>query len=220
MPRGLFITGTDTGVGKTAVAAALLHRYRESATLRYWKPIQTGIEQDDDTREVGRLTHAGPAELRVDGVRLSRPISPHAAAHASGSRIEVASLLDTVRASQESVGWIVEGAGGVLVPINERETMADLIVALAMPAVVAARTALGTINHTLLTLEALRRRSVAVAGIVLVGVPDPIAREAIETYGMAPVVGEMPHFDPLTCEALASWARVGLDPDGRLRAYL
>ena len=220
MPRGLFVTGTDTSVGKTVVAAALLHRYRGSVPLRYWKPIQTGIEHDDDTGEVGRLAHASPGELRADGVRLPRPISPHAAARASGSRIELARLADVVHASVDDVRWIVEGAGGVLVPINERETMVDLIVALSLPAVVAARTELGTINHTLLTLEALRRRSVEVAGIVLVGAEEPIAREAIETYGAAPIVGEMPHFDPLTCEALASWAPVGLDPHGRLRAYL
>jgi dethiobiotin synthase len=207
-------------VGKTVVAAALLHRYRGSVPLRYWKPIQTGIEHDDDTGEVERLAHAGPGELRADGVRLPRPISPHAAARASGSRIEIARLADVVHASEDGVRWIVEGAGGVLVPINERETMADLIVALGMPAVIAARTALGTINHTLLTLEALRRRSVEVAGIVLVGDAEPIAREAIETMSAAPVIGEMPHFDPLTCEVMASWARVGLDPDGRLRTYL
>ena len=77
--------------------------------------------------------------------------------------------------------WIVEGAGGVLVPLNDRETMVDLMAALALPVVVVARTALGTINHTLLTLEALRRRRCSVAGVVMVGAPDAENRAAIET---------------------------------------
>jgi len=220
MPRGLFVTGTDTGVGKTAVAAALLHRYRHAAPLRYWKPIQTGIEQDDDTRDVARLAQAGPDEIRAEGVRLSRPLSPHVSARLSGCRIAIDELLESMGGGDPAVRWIVEGAGGVLVPINERETMADLITGLGMPALVSARTALGTINHTLLTLEALRRRSIEIAGIVLVGSPEPHTREALEELGAVPIVGEMPRFDSLTFEALAAWAPTGLDPVGHLLAYL
>ena len=82
MLRGLFVTGTDTGVGKTVAAAALLHRYRGQLPLRYWKPIQTGIEQDDDTAEVARLAACGPHEVLAAGVRLERPVSPHLAAQA------------------------------------------------------------------------------------------------------------------------------------------
>ena len=219
MPRGLFVTGTDTGVGKTVVAASLLCRYRGVALLRYWKPIQTGVERDDDTREVVSLAQAGPDEIRADGVRLPLPLSPHASARLSGTTIAIGPLLESV-GGDANVRWIVEGAGGVLVPINARETMADLMVGLGLPAVVTARTALGTINHTLLTLEALRRRSIPVAGVVLVGTPDRVAREAIEQFGGAPVLGNMPPFDPLTCEALAAWAPAGLDPEGRLQAHL
>ncbi|MBI4263553.1 MAG: dethiobiotin synthase [Acidobacteria bacterium] len=220
MLHGLFVTGTDTGVGKTAVAAALLHRYRASAPLRYWKPIQTGIERDDDTREVARLGQASPEELCVEGVRLPRPLSPYVAARLSGCRIDVAPLIESVARADPRVRWIVEGAGGVLVPLNERETMADLMSGLAMPVIVTARTALGTINHTLLTLEALRRRSIPIAGVVLVGSREPHTREAIEELGAVPIVGEMPRFDDLTCEALAPWARTNLDPDGRLSECL
>ena len=167
--RGLFVTGTDTGVGKTVVSAALLIRYGGELPLRYWKPIQTGVPPDDDTAEVRRLA---------------------------------------------------AGAGGLLVPINRFALMADLIGRLELAAVVAARSTLGTINHTLLTLEALRARSLPVAGVVMVGDPDRDNREAITRYGGVDVLGELPRLDPLAPAALADWVRAGLDPGGRLRRWL
>ena len=214
MLRGLFVTGTDTGVGKTVASAALLHRYRADVPLRYWKPIQTGIEHDDDTAEVGRLGACRPYEVLSSGVRLAHPVSPHLAARLSAYTIRLQPLVDSVLA--EAGPWIVEGAGGVLVPLNDRETIADLMTRLGLPVVVVARTQLGTINHTLLTLEALRCRSLQVAGVVLVGSKNPENRAAIEQYGQVMVLGEMPRFDPLTAERLADWARTELDPEQRL----
>ena len=212
MPRGLFVTGTDTGVGKTVVSAALIHRYRASVALRYWKPIQTGIEQDNDTAEVERLADCRSNELFSAGVRLPRPVSPHLAASLSRTTIELQPLAHSIRDEDTSIRWIVEGAGGALVPINDSDTMADLMGLLGLPIVVAARTALGTINHTLLTLEALRSRALQVAGVVMVGDPNAENRAAIERYGRVPVLGEMPCFRPLTPGALASWATAELDP--------
>jgi dethiobiotin synthetase len=214
-PRGVFVTGTDTGVGKTVVSAALLIRYLSSG-VRYWKPIQTGIEQDDDTAEVLRLSAGSADRVLDDGVRLPRPVSPHLAARLSGVTIDGAPLIERLLAAGDRTAWVVEGAGGVLVPINDRETMADLMAALGLPVVVAARSSLGTINHTLLTLEALARRSIAVAGIVMVGAPDEENRAAIERYGRATILGEMPAFSPLTPGRLATWAGSELDRDGRL----
>ena len=207
MVRGLFVTGTDTNVGKTAVAAALMRRYRGQAPLRYWKPIQTGVDTDqgDDTATVVRLANCAADEILADGIRLPRPVSPHLAAQWSGISIAIEPLAAVVRDAPNDTAWIVEGAGGALVPINDRETIADLMMELSFPAVVVARTTLGTINHTLLTVEALRRRSVEVAGVVLVGAPDADVRHAIETYGHVVVVGEMPYIAPLTAEALAAW---------------
>ena len=121
MLRGLFVTGTDTGVGKTVVSAALLHRYRSDVSLRYWKPIQTGIEQDDDTAEVIRLAGDQAAALEA-GVRLPRPVSPHLAARLSGTIIRLDDVLRPFDESLETPAWIVEGAGGTLVPINDRDT--------------------------------------------------------------------------------------------------
>jgi dethiobiotin synthase len=230
--RGLFVTGTDTGVGKTVVSAALMHRYRPAVPLRYWKPIQTGIEQDDDTADVERLGGCGAGELSRTGIRLPRPVSPHLAARLHGTTIAVAPLVESIAGPAPgptdaniagdcgTVRWIVEGAGGVLVPINETETMADLMANLGLPVVVVARTALGTINHTLLTLEALRRRTLHVAGVVMVGDRNAENRAAIERYGAAAVLGEMPHFSRVDALQLAAWAAAELDRGSSLLEWL
>jgi dethiobiotin synthetase len=218
--RGLFVTGTDTGVGKTVVSAALMCRYRRDATLRYWKPIQTGIEQDDDTTDVAKLAECRADEVFTSGIRLPRAVSPHLAARLSGTTIAIEPIVETVDRAPEHVKWIVEGAGGVLVPLNTTKTMIDLMVALGLTVIVAARTTLGTLNHTLLTLEALRRRHLDVAGVVMVGDRDDDNREAIERYGDVTIIGEMPRFPQLTAAALNTWSSTELDRDGRLLKVL
>lgn len=187
--RGLFVTGTDTNVGKTVLSAALMLRYPRAC---YWKPIQTG--PDSDTAEVLRLSGANVLD---EGVRHPDPVSPHL----SHQRIDLQSLLP----SRDGM-YIVEGAGGVLVPVNESQTMIDFMVLLGLPVIVATRTTLGTINHTLLTLEALRARSLEIAGVVMIGDANPDNRAAIERYGRIRVIAEMPRFDPLTPECLRTWA--------------
>lgn len=192
--RGLFVTGTDTGVGKTVLSAALMLRYPEAY---YWKPIQTG--PDDDTAEVRRLSGGHVIDA---GIRLPDPVSPHLAAQRSEITIDLDPLVSQVRTTPV----IVEGAGGVLVPVNDSQTMADLMVLLGLPVVVAARATLGTINHTLLTIEALRARALRVAGVVMIGDANADNRAAIEQYGNVAVIAEMPWFDPLTRESLGIWA--------------
>jgi dethiobiotin synthase len=179
--------------------------------VRYWKPIQTGIEQDDDTAEVRRLGGCAANEILGRGIRLERPLSPHLSARLSGLRISIDDAMRQAGADLDAGTWIVEGAGGALVPINESEMMIDLMVRLALPVVVVSRTALGTINHTLLTLEALRARALRVAGVLLSGAPNAENRNAIEQYGGVRVVGVMPRFEPLTPEAVRDWARADLD---------
>jgi len=220
MLSGLFITGTDTNVGKTVAAAALLQRFRGGPRPRYWKPIQTGIEQDDDTAEVQRLAGASAHEVLSRGIRLPRPVSPHLAARWSGQAIDLRALASLVSSELGLEPWIVEGAGGVLAPINELELMADLIVLLKLPALVVARTTLGTINHTLLSLEALRARSIVVAGVLLIGNSNADNRKAIEHYGRVRVVAEMPHFPHLSPDELARWSIAELDPQGYLLEFL
>lgn len=215
--RGLFITGTDTGVGKTVVSAALMLRYRSSTPLRYWKPIQTGA--DDDTATVRGLAACDEGEILPAGIRLREPLSPHAAARIEGSRIDLTSLRD-LAPREDVTRWIVEGAGGVLVPVNESHLMTDWITMLGLPVLIVARSGLGTINHTLLTLEALRARAITAAGVVMVGEANPSNRDAIERYGAVPVLGEMPRLDPLTPQAVRAWAAAHLDRTGVLREFL
>ncbi len=193
--RGLFVTGTDTGVGKTVLAAALILRYPEAT---YWKPIQTG--SDDDTAEVRRLSGG---QVISEGIRLPDPVSPHLAAQ----RVEMTIDLDPLVSQVRTTPVIVEGAGGVLVPVNDSQTMADLMALLVLPVIVAARSTLGTINHTLLTIEALRARALKVSGVVMIGDSDADNRAAIEHYGDVAVIAEMPWFNSLTPETLRAWSQ-------------
>lgn len=202
-------------------SAAILCRYRSTLRLRYWKPIQTGVERDDDTREVQRLARCRPDEVLDRGVRLPRPLSPHLSARLAGRSIDLASVVHeaAAEADADARGWIIEGAGGLLVPVNESEMMVDLIDRLRLPVLVVARSGLGTINHTLLTLEALRAHACAVAGVLLVGDQNSENRLAIEQFGRVRVAGELPWLNPLTPDALAAWAG-GLDLDGCLSEWL
>jgi dethiobiotin synthase len=216
--RGLFVTGTGTGVGKTVLAAALMLRFRKSVALRYAKPVQTGIEQDDDTEQVRRLAGCSIEEILEGGVRLPGAVSPHLAARRAGIEIDLRGLQAGMTGFPGA--WIVEGAGGLLVPLSASRMMVDLIRLLGLPVVVAAASGLGTINHTLLTLEALRTRGLQIAGMGMIGEPDDENREAIEHFGQIAVLGEMPRFDPLTTESLARWAEANLDPQDRLKEFL
>jgi len=217
MFHGLFITGTGTGVGKTVVSAAIMQRFRSTAALRYWKPVQTGIETDDDTAVVRYLGGCVEREILSNGIRLPGPVSPHLAAQLSRVHIRIPDLVQLLD-EPPAINWIVEGAGGVLVPLNESELMIDLMRYLHLPVLVVSRAEVGTINHTLLTLEALRARALRIAGVVMVGVRNSSNREAIEHYGNIPVLGELPHITALTPKTLELWANAELDAGDSLRA--
>lgn len=219
MSYGLFVTGTDTNIGKTVVCAALIHRYRASMPLCYWKPIQTGIEIDDDTATVKQLAECDKTEIFDKGFRLPRPLSPHLSAQLAGKKIRTSPLVNLIIVRCKTA-WIIEGAGGVMVPINEKQLMLDLAVGFDLPVLVVARSTLGTINHTLLTLTALRDRGLQPAGVVMVGEKNPDNRLAIEQYGKVPVVAEMPHFSSLTPYTLSQWSQNNFDSENILRPYL
>ena len=209
MIRGLFITGTDTNVGKTVLCAALLHRYRGIAPLRYWKPVQTASNRMTNA-EVRRLSHAAHHEFSSRRtVRKTRFAAPGGE---MGRRNDPSQSTAQDLPGDDETSWIVEGAGGALVPLNGESMMADLIATLGLPVLIAARSGLGTINHTLLTIEALRARSLVVAGVVMIGDPNSDNAEAIEHYGRVPVIAQMPRLDPLTPESLCSWTAAHFDP--------
>lgn len=187
---GVFVTGTDTGVGKTLVSACLLRAW----TAEYWKPFQTGIAEDiADSVTVAALAELEPARIHPPATVLSAPLSPFDAAEREQIVLDPTALrLPAPRSTQPLV---VEGAGGVMVPIAPDCMMIDLIARFALPVVLVARSQLGTINHTLLTLQALRRRGIAVLGVVLNGPPSPEARRAVSLFGGARVLAEFPHLD-------------------------
>ena len=193
--HGLFITGTDTDVGKT-VAAAMLALGLNGV---YWKPIQCGIEPMTDREAVRRWTGIPEERLAAERYLLQAPLSPHAAAELEGISIEIEAILDhpVYKGRRADRPLIVEGAGGLLVPLGGGHTVADLIAAMGLPALVVARTALGTINHTLLTLAELRRRAIPVAGVLLNGEENVGNRRAIEIFGEVRVVGRIPPLERL-----------------------
>lgn len=188
-----FITGTDTDVGKTVACAwVMLH-----TTARYWKPVQAGLDQtDEDT--IRALTGASDERIIETAYALPEPLSPHEAARRAGIRLDMTAL----RLPPGDAPLIVEGAGGLMVPLNDEFYIIDLIGKLGLPAILVCRTTLGTINHSLLSLEALRARDIPVSGVILCGPDLPHNRAAIETYGRVPVIAHIPELDPLTREAL------------------
>jgi dethiobiotin synthetase len=196
--RGLFVTGTDTGVGKSVLAASVCAALAaRGERVAAFKPVVTGL--DDEPGEFGHdhellaaAANAGQAPEDVAPYRFGPPLSPHLAAELAGERIEPARLLEAARAHEPLV---CEGVGGLMVPITTGYLVRDLAVDIALPVVVAARTGLGTINHTLLTVEAARTAGLRVAGVMMTPWPEePVEiersnRETIERLSRVPVSG-------------------------------
>jgi len=198
--QGVFVTGTDTGIGKTVVAATLVRAWQAD----YWKPVQTGLaEETGDTDTVARLSGADPERLHRPRWLLQAPLSPEDAAAPEG----VVVALEDFTLPASSRPLVVEGAGGVLVPLNRDVLMVDLMVRLGLPVVLVARSTLGTINHTLLSVEALRGRGLTLAGVILNGPPNPRNRAAIEAHGRLSVLAELPPV-PIQPDAdtIAGWS--------------
>ncbi|MDQ3635713.1 MAG: dethiobiotin synthase [Acidobacteriota bacterium] len=204
--KGIFVTGTDTGIGKTIVSAALMNSFREKENVCYWKPIQTGTEEDYDTETVRKLANCSGKEIHDKGFRLEKPLSPHLSARLANVEITIQKTLSFVENQSENKFWIVEGAGGVLVPLNENELMIDLIRALNLPVVIVSRSGLGTINHTLLTIEVLRNKGLEILGVIMNGEPNLENKKAIEHFGKVSVLAEMRKFEKLDVETLKNWS--------------
>jgi dethiobiotin synthetase len=196
MTGDLFVTGTDTNVGKTVLSALLV----AALDATYWKPIQTGSSEGTDRQAVMRLAEIPEEKTLPECYCFEPPVSPHLAAKLSG----VAIRLDRIRKPRlaSSGGLIAEGAGGVLVPVNDSQTMLDLMKHLAMPVVIASRSALGTINHTLLTVKALRDAGVEIKGVVMIGKENRDNERAVVHYGAVPLVGRIPVLETIDRHAL------------------
>lgn len=198
--RTIVVSGTDTDVGKTVFAAGLA----AALGATYWKPVQAGLETGGDSGTVAAL---GVERVLPEAYRLNTPCSPHRAAAIDGVRIESARLaLPRVEGP-----LVVEGAGGVLVPIRDDLLFADQFAAWGAPVVLVARTALGTINHSLLSIEALRTRGVPILGVAFVGAPVEDSEETIARIGGVRRLGRLPWVDPLNAATLAAAFAAGFD---------
>lgn len=186
----LFITGTDTNVGKTIVCSWLcLH-----SAYDYFKPIQSGTIEGKDREIISALTSA---KIHKETYTYQAPLSPHVGAELEGDPIDV----DRIHLPN-TPNLIIEGAGGVLVPLNSDYLLIDLIQKLQVPTVVVSRSTLGTINHTLLTLEALRRRDIPVLGVIMNGLNHPESAQAIAEYGKVSILATLPFLSEVTTNAL------------------
>lgn len=196
MKPNFFVTGTDTNAGKTVLSALL------TAALDgiYWKPVQSGAREGTDRHSVMRWAEIPEDRTLPECYSFDPPVSPHLAAREAGVTIDLQRIHPPVSQGRQPV--IAEGAGGVLAPLNDRETILDLIRHLGFPVVVASRTTLGTINHTLLTVGALRNARAEVLGVVMLGPENIENRRAIEWYGKIPVIGHVPMLQEIRRQAL------------------
>ncbi|MDQ8699335.1 dethiobiotin synthase [Hyphomicrobium sp. LHD-15] len=195
MTQGLIVTGTDTDVGKTVFAAALAG----ALGATYWKPIQCGLADGGDSERVHTLSGLPPHRIHPEAYRLNMAASPHRAAEAEGIEIGIAKLeLPKIEGP-----LVVEGAGGLMVPVNRQTLTIDVFASWRLPVVLVARTALGTINHSLLSIEALNGRNIPILGIAFVGDENPDTERTIAEMGNVRRLGRLPQIEPLTRTSLA-----------------
>lgn len=192
----LVVTGTDTGIGKTRFAAALV----TALDGYYWKPVQAGLDEPTDTEVVAALSALPPGRILPEAYRLRSPLSPHRAAELDGVTIDIDAL--TPPALDRPL--VIEGAGGVLVPLGRDTLYADLFARWQLPVILCARTTLGTINHSLLSIEALRARGTPIWGLVFIGDPNEDNEATIARIGQVKRLGRLPWLDPLDAAALCS----------------
>ncbi|MGH6634558.1 dethiobiotin synthase [Sphingopyxis sp.] len=192
------VTGTDTGIGKTIFSAALA----QATGTPYWKPIQSGLEEETDSETVARLVGVA---IHPEAYRLVTPASPHRAAEIDGVNIDIEML------TPPPGNLIVEGAGGALVPVTRTTLYADLFAKWQTPVIVCARTALGTINHSLLTIEALKSRGVPIHGLAFLGDAVEDSEATIAQLGGVRRLGRLPVIAPLTSETLAEAFKANFD---------
>ena len=203
VPR-IVITGTDTGIGKTVFAAGLAGLLGAG----YWKPVQAGLYGGSDSETVARLGGLTAGRVLPEAYRLRMPASPHQAAAADGITIDAAAL--TVPDTRRPL--VIEGAGGLMVPLTRASTFLDVFARWRLPVVLCARTGLGTINHTLLSLAAIEARAIPLVGVAFIGAAQPDTEAIISEIGQVPVLGRLPWLEPLGAPALRRAFRAAFDP--------
>jgi dethiobiotin synthetase len=210
MSQRIVVTGTDTGIGKTVFAAGLAG----FLGAKYWKPIQAGLDGETDSRHVARLGRLSSDRIVPERYSLKTPASPHRAAEIDGVSIDTTSLHvpDTGK-----FPLVIEGAGGLMVPLSRSQLYVDIFARWQLPVVLCARTALGTINHSLLSIEALRNRGIDILGIAFVGDENVDTENSICRIGQIRRLGRLPWLSPLSADTLqtafeASFSRDDFKP--------
>ena len=198
------ITGTDTDIGKTVFAAALTAALDAS----YWKPVQAGLADGTDSETVARIGGIDADKILPERYRLQIPASPHYSAAQEGITIE----LDDFDLPSVDGPLIIEGAGGALVPVNRELLFADVFAHWALPVIIVASTQLGTINHSLLTIEALRSRGAPIHGIAFTGPEVSDSEHFICEIGRVRRLGRLPKIDELSPRSLKSAFDTNFDP--------
>ena len=189
IPR-IVVTGTDTEIGKTVFAAGLADLLQAC----YWKPIQSGLDGETDSEIVARLGGLSSDRIWPECYRLKTPVSPHQSASIDGVRIDAAELIVPDTGGRPLV---IEGAGGLMVPLDPSTLYIDVFARWHIPVVLCARTSLGTINHSLLSIETLRRRNIDILGIAFIGDSHPESESAICEIGRVQRLGRLPRLSPL-----------------------
>ncbi len=190
----IVIAGTDTGIGKTVFASVLTR----ALDGYYWKPIQAGLEGETDSACAARLSGLSADRIKPEAYRLTTPASPHLAAERDHIEIGIAQL--SPPAADRPL--VIELAGGLLVPLTRSVLQIDLVARWAVPVILCASTRLGTINHSLLSIEALKRRAIPILGVAFIGADNVDSRRTICRFGGVKDLGLLPHIDPLTPDTL------------------
>ena len=205
MNRRIVVAGTDTEIGKTVFSAGL------AALLdaNYWKPIQAGLEGETDSQLVAKLGGLSADRIVPERYSLKTPASPHQAAAIDGVRIEMDSL-DVPDTGDRPL--VIEGSGGLLVPLDDTTLYIDVFARWRLPVVLCARTALGTINHSLLSIEALRHRNLDIIGVAFIGDGNAESERIICEIGRVRRLGRLPRLSPLTERTLRTAFEASFNP--------
>ena len=206
MSRRIVVAGTDTEIGKTVFSAGLA----DFLGANYWKPIQAGLEGETDSQFVARLGGLSDDRIVPERYRLETPASPYHAAEIDGVRIDAESL-EVPDTGERPL--VIEGTGGLMVPLSLGTLYIDVFARWRLPVVLCARTALGTINHSLLSVEALRNRQIEILGIVFIGERNSGSEIAVCEIGRVRWLGRLPRLSPLTANTLQAAFKASFNRD-------
>lgn len=209
MSARIIVTGTDTDIGKTVFSAALV----AALAAYYWKPVQSGLAAPTDSETVRRLAAMPPDRILPEAYRLTMPASPHLSAERDGVEIDVERLATAVPSVPGDAPLVIEGAGGLMVPVTRRDLQIDLFARWRAPVVLVASTRLGTINHSLLSIKALRHRGIPLLGIAFVGDEVVDSESTIAAMGGVRRLGRLPRLDPLTPATLRAAFEANFRPE-------